>query len=502
MLSFLLSYLHSSYLLPFIPLSFIAASYLAAWCRLRHFPGPLLASFSYFWMLRICRSGVQAASYEHLHDTYGSHVVRIGPNDLITDDPSLIRRMSAARSTYRRSSWYTSLRMNPYDEGLFSLTDTAAHDRLKAKLAFGYGGRENQGLERDVDGMIEKLVGLIRGRYLSDERGTRGFDLATAAQYFTMDVITKVAYGKEFGYLERDEDVFHAIQGAEEGIPFLVVLAELPFLGWLFTRPWVLKLVGPKKTDEKGLGRMLGIAEKVVTKRFGPDAKDQQDMLGAFVRHGVTQRQCEIEVPFQLVAGSDTTATAIRGTMLHLTGTMHAYIKLQKEIDAAIAEGRISKPITAEEGKGLQYLQAVIYEGLRMQIPFSGLLMKQVPPEGDTIDGRIVPGGTRVGHNTKALMRRKDIFGDDADIFRPERWLGISPEQKQLMVQTTELVFGYGRWGCSGKSVAFLELNKIYVELLRRFDFEIMYPKGPWREFNTNMFFHSDLWMRVTERGE
>jgi cytochrome P450 len=207
------------------------------------------------------------------------------------------------------------------------------------------------------------------------------------------------------------------------------------------------------------------IAEEVVAKRFGPDAKDQKDMLGAFVRHGVTQRQCEIEVPFQLVAGSDTTATAIRGTMLHLAATRHAYAKLQTEIDTAAAEGRISNPITGEEAKKLEYLQAVIYEGIRMQIPFSGLVMKQVPPEGDTIDGHFVPGGTRIGHNTLGIMRRRDIFGEDADVFRPERWLGISPEKKQLMVQTTELVFGYGRWGCSGKPVAFLELNKVYVEV-------------------------------------
>jgi cytochrome P450 len=102
---------------------------------------------------------------------------------------------------------------------------------------------------------------------------------------------------------------------------------------------------------------------------------------------------------------------------------------------------------------------------MRMQIPFSGLAMKQVPPEGDTIDGRFVPGGTRIGHNVKAVMRRKDIFGDDADVFRPERWLGISQEQRQRMVQTVELVFGYGRWGCSGKAVAFLELNKVFVEV-------------------------------------
>jgi hypothetical protein len=38
------------------------------------------------------------------------------------------------------------------------------------------------------------------------------------------------------------------------------------------------------------------------------------------------------------------------------------------------------------------------------------------------------------------------------------------------------------------------------MKLLRRFDFEIMHPKQPWKEWNSNMFFHSELWMRVTER--
>lgn len=80
-------------------------------------------------------------------------------------------------------------------------------------------------------------------------------------------------------------------------------------------------------------------------------------MLGAFVRHGVTQRQCEIEVPFQLVAGSDTTATAVRSTMLRLVAARHAYTRLQREIDDAAAEGHISSPVTAEEARGLVYLQ-------------------------------------------------------------------------------------------------------------------------------------------------
>jgi cytochrome P450 len=162
------------------------------------------------------------------------------------------------------------------------------------------------------------------------------------------------------------------------------------------------------------------LAKEVVAGRFTPDAEDKHDMLvcsplsrpqkkalehmlantrcaqGSFIRHGVTQAQCETEVPFQILAGSDTTATAIRGTMLHLMATPLAYQKLQVEIDAAIAQGRISSPAKADEGRELEYLQvytactthcyeittsnqeeqAVIYEGLRINIPFSGMMSK------------------------------------------------------------------------------------------------------------------------------
>lgn len=80
-------------------------------------------------------------------------------------------------------------------------------------------------------------------------------------------------------------------------------------------------------------------------------------MLGSFIRHGVTQRECELEIPFQIVAGSDTTGTAIRGTMLFLSTSRVAYEKLQKEIDDCIAANTISDPIKSDEAKDMKYLQ-------------------------------------------------------------------------------------------------------------------------------------------------
>jgi cytochrome P450 len=116
--------------------------------------------------------------------------------------------------------------------------------------------------------------------------------------------------------------------------------------------------------------------------------------------------------------------------------------------------------------------QAVIFEGLRIHPPFVGLPLKEVPAEGDIIDGKFVPGGVRIAPSSWAITRKKSIFGQDAELFRPERWLEADQAKSAEMRRTVELVFGYGRWACAGKPIAFLELNKIFFEvsaLLRPF---------------------------------
>ena len=64
-----------------------------------------------------------------------------------------------------------------------------------------------------------------------------------------------------------------------------------------------------------------------------------------------------------------------------------------------------------------------------------------------------------------AIQRSTIVFGQDANVFRPERWLNTTDPQLQEMERSVELIFGYGRFKCLGRSVAFIELNKIFVEV-------------------------------------
>ena len=98
------------------------------------------------------------------------------------------------------------------------------------------------------------------------------------------------------------------------------------------------------------------------------------------------------------LAGSDTTATAIRATVLFLITTPSALWRLRAEIDEAVHKSSISSPIKDSEARALPYLQACIKEGLRLFPPVTGLFDKVVPPEGDTFNGLFLPGGTEIGY--------------------------------------------------------------------------------------------------------
>lgn len=227
-----------------------------------------------------------------------------------------------------------------------------------------------------------------------------------------------------------------------------------------------------------------------------------------------------LEVSAQLPAGTDTTASALQGTMLYLLSTPSAYSRLKSEIATGIREGRISSPITDQEARKLPYLQAVLNEGIRMMPPLMNGFPRQVPPEGDTICGKFVPGGTDIFVNYIALLQDKSVFGEDTHMFRPERYLEGDEEHRNRLFKTTDLAFSHGRWRCLGQKLAWLQLQKVTVEVsdsmiitgnvvdderltgrqfMRNFDMQIVDPMHP-----CNLRCHctpemDDLMVRITE---
>ncbi|GKT50324.1 cytochrome P450 monooxygenase lolP1 [Colletotrichum spaethianum] len=159
--------------------------------------------------------------------------------------------------------------------------------------------------------------------------------------------------------------------------------------------------------------------------------------------------------------------------------------------------------IANAEARNLPYLQAVIKEGLRIFPPVAGIMAKEAPAAGDTWKGQFIPGGTRIGWSVWSMFRREDVWGNDAQEFRPERWLaeeqgGTTPTEKlREMESTIDLAFSYGKYQCLGRPVALIELNKVFFELLRRYDLTVCDPLNPWESFNCGIHAQSNYWIRA-----
>lgn len=189
------------------------------------------------------------------------------------------------------------------------------------------------------------------------------------------------------------------------------------------------------------------------------------------------------------IAGSNSTAHVIRMTLLSLITNPPVYNKLVSEIRNASAN--VNSPISWPQTQSMPYLKAVIREGLRMWPPVAGLGSKRVPDGGDYISGYFVPGGTEIGQGYHAVGRSQEIWGPDANVFRPERWLVVTRdrnldsdrekregeeesgqgwdggESKELrrLAAAVDTHFGGGKYSCLGKPIALMELHKAVFEV-------------------------------------
>ncbi|KAL4928037.1 cytochrome P450 [Aspergillus undulatus] len=479
----------------------LATKSIRSYLRLRQFPGPRIAAFSKIWMMRSTLHGRMHLDVAEACKQYG-RLTRIGPNVLVTNDPKIIRKMSAVRSPYTRSDWYNATAFSHKISHVFCERDEQRHIELRNKLVPGYSGKENVHFEQSIDDQLLSLFKLIDERYTSSNAGLVAVDFARLCQFLALDVITAVAFGEPMGFVERDEDLHGYIASQTAMLPIFEWFSTLPILERAMRLPGISQLAMPTPEDGQGAGLLMGVAKKIVATRYGPHKKTRQDMLGSFIQHGLTQEEAEQETVLQIFAGSDTTATTIRTATLYIITNPPVLGKLQMELDQARYSGHMSRPIVIyEEAQRLPYLQACVKESLRIWPPVIGLMQKVAPPGGDILDGRFVPGGTQIGYSGWAIHRDPNVFGADAELYRPGRWLEGSEEQLLAMNRTLDLVFGSGRYACLGKQVALIEISKAIAEIFLRYDIILIDPSRPWQSVNRNgLFLQSDFMVRISHR--
>jgi hypothetical protein len=144
-------------------LSYFTYTTVRAWYRLRHIPGPPGAGWSKWWLFKHTWDGTMYIESAEQCFKYGAcnmmlavmlavlwtdqyfiagSLVRIGPNDVVTCDPEILKAMGAPRSLYRRSDWYSALRVDR--ENILSEKNEERHAMLRNKMAAGVCSRRRR----------------------------------------------------------------------------------------------------------------------------------------------------------------------------------------------------------------------------------------------------------------------------------------------------------------------------------------------------------------------
>ena len=145
---------------------------------------------------------------------------------------------------------------------------------------------------------------------------------------------------------------------------------------------------------------------------------------------------------------------------------------VRNEVDSICGLGVDAQKPSREDLKQMTYLNMAIKESLRLfpPVPVNQRAATRTTtlPEGGGPDGRsrvLVREGESVGFLMYALHRRKDIYGEDAEEFRPERWQGAALKH----VGYGYLPFGAGQRACLGQEFAMLETTYTIARLIQRF---------------------------------
>ncbi|KAI1323675.1 cytochrome P450 [Xylariaceae sp. FL0255] len=466
---------------------------------LRTIPGPFLASITRLHKFFSTLS--EHTNYDHiaLHQTYGP-LVRIAPNEISSSSPKMAREILAAGRRFYKTDFY-GVFPPPENPDIFTETREDVHAVKKKVANVCYSMTAMSRLTPFIDDTIDVLVDKMSGFCSSSENQGKPlipFDLGNWLHYFAFDVLGEVAFSRPFGFLSLGADVEGAIATIDASQKYNGVVGQIPELDFLLRRNPLWKLV-PSLGLDPGMNLITRIALEEMGKRrpFEKGAwsegagevkgvgggDEREDLLAGLIRGHLKDPEKFGEGDIFAVAhgaifaGSDSTASSMQSLFYLVLSSPQTYTRLSQEISSAVLTGSLPATgnISWQQAQSLSYFQACLKEAMRLR-PAVGLnITRLVPgPDGVEIEGRRVAAGTRVAVNAWVLHRDKEVFGDDADVFRPERWLG--DEERARVMERYMFHFGGGSHVCIGRNLALLEINKVVPRLLRDFEFRLVHP--------------------------
>ncbi|KAI1818133.1 cytochrome P450 alkane hydroxylase [Poronia punctata] len=305
-------------------------------------------------------------------------------------------------------------------------------------------------------------------------------DLQPLFFQLTLDVTTAFLFGKSIRSLKDPKDCMEKTfaRSFDTAQRYVAYRFRLLDLYWLID--------GPKFRE--ACTNVNKFADQIIDQNLSnSEAEDAQDG-GKYVFLKSVAKACPDRAALRgqiiniLTAGRDTTACLLSWTFFLLLRHPRVMEKLRAEIDALSVK---DEELTRTDLRNMHYLQNILKETLRLypSVPVNTRTSTKhtVLPTGGGPDRTapvLIPKGTAVAYSVYTLHRRPDLYGMDAECFRPERWDEDMPLFRDRTTQTYGyLPFSGGPRICLGMDFALVEAAYTVVRILQRYP-KLTLPEG------------------------
>ena len=205
----------------------------------------------------------------------------------------------------------------------------------------------------------------------------------------------------------------------------------------------------------------------------------------------MTDRQMVDEVMTLIIAGHETTATALTWTWYLLSQHPEAAARVHQEVRAIPDD----LPMTVENVQQLTYTRQVIDESLRLYPPAWMLTRRAVA--ADRIGGCPIDDGSHL-FASPYMVHRNPAFWPDPERFDPDRFAPGADEGRHMCAY---IPFGAGPRRCIGEQLAILEMQIHFFVMARELDLAYLCDARPALESKVNLRPREAIHMRPTRAG-
>ncbi|KAK7438395.1 hypothetical protein VKT23_018009 [Stygiomarasmius scandens] len=468
---------------------------------LRFLPGPKNAS----WLFGNLRQ-IQAADTAVLHEQW---VEEYGPTmryqgffntlRLYTIDTKALNHVLMNHYTYQKPEMAAYNLSQVLGSGILIMEEDK-HKMQRKVMNPAFGAAQIREL---TDVFIEKSLQLrdIWAAQISQEGASAKLDVLSWLSRMTLDVIGLAGFNYKFDALNPEGEInelnraFNLIFGDGNRFDFWGLLqAFFPVLRVLpSARP---AAIGQAMNTMTRIGSEILRDSKSSLAGTGEKGNNwrARDLLSVLLRSNMDtnlpedQRMSDedviSQVPTFLVAGHETTSTAVTWALYALSQDKAVQTKLRDELFTLSTDNP-----TMDELNSLPYLDAVVRETLRVHAPVPSTIRVAVKDDilplgtpyrdvnGVMHDSILVKKGQTLFIPIVAMNRNKQIWGEDAKEFKPERWEKV-PETVAAIpgVWGNLLTFLGGARSCIGYRFSLVEMKALLYTLVRAFEFELGVP--------------------------